>query len=555
MLGSVLWMRGDRAGGLRRRKSSRAAPEWVAAMPIELRSTIELGETLGSGLTAEVVAATRTSDGRQLAIKVIDKRRLKPRTLELTMQEVKVLRRVSHPNIVNLLAAYEEPDWLFLVLERCRGGELFRAIADRHHYTEDTAKTIAVRIAHAIMHLHSLGVMHRDLKPENVLLVDEGDASDVKLCDFGMAKLFDHAHTVQPPEPAGDFQPGQGPPGAALQDGGTISVAAARSPGALPPAVRCGSPASSSPAAAFGPRPPSLSPPRSVGAPAAAVGSPRTDLATSSILLGSPRSARVMNLPEHPRAVLPSSVSAWSAAVGRPLSGHSSSADGGPRLPPALPPASPPLRPSRRIGPLLSTIDLDDCPPQPSVAAAAGSALEPGATARGVPAGAAPALRRTSTVCGSAHYVAPEVLARELYSFKADWYSFGAFLHALLAGEFPPETGRGATEPPELTAAAWDDVSADARDAVRALLHPLPALRADGTAFFRSRWVSGSLTEQPGAAQLTRARTALRSVAPGSWKQRRSAGPSRRPSPSPEDGAAAISATTARAAIAADKEA
>lgn len=79
---------------------------------------------------------------------------------------------------------------MYLLLERCEGGELFVRLQDKHHYDENGARTIGIRVAETLQYLHSLGIMHRDLKPENILLLSKDDDLDIKLCDFGMCKMF-----------------------------------------------------------------------------------------------------------------------------------------------------------------------------------------------------------------------------------------------------------------------------------------------------------------------------------------------------------------------------
>ncbi|KXZ51209.1 hypothetical protein GPECTOR_13g696 [Gonium pectorale] len=105
-------------------------------------------------------------------------------------QEVAVLSRCRHPNIVTLLAACLQPPRFCLVLERCetsldkllygRPGELL---------TMEQVLSIAVDVAHSLEYLHPT-VMHRDLKPANVLINHPGTPHMVaKVSDFGLSRL------------------------------------------------------------------------------------------------------------------------------------------------------------------------------------------------------------------------------------------------------------------------------------------------------------------------------------------------------------------------------
>ena len=58
--------------------------------------------------------------------------------------------------------------------------------------SEEEASVLVRKIMSAVAHMHSLDVIHRDLKPENLLLTAEGKDAEVKLIDFGLAKVTLH---------------------------------------------------------------------------------------------------------------------------------------------------------------------------------------------------------------------------------------------------------------------------------------------------------------------------------------------------------------------------
>jgi calcium/calmodulin-dependent protein kinase I len=105
--------------------------------------------------------------------------------------EVHILKSVNNPNIVELLDVYEDDENVYLVMELLTGGELFDRIVNKYPngYSEKTASILIKKIVSSIQYLHKLGVVHRDLKPENLLYASEDNDSDIKITDFGLAKI------------------------------------------------------------------------------------------------------------------------------------------------------------------------------------------------------------------------------------------------------------------------------------------------------------------------------------------------------------------------------
>jgi len=104
--------------------------------------------------------------------------------------------RANNPYCVKLYDVYETAEEVQLVLELLPGFDLFGRIIERLNdgksvpYTDREAAIIVKRVALAVQHLHSKGIIHRDLKPENILMVSEDDDLEIKVGDFGLAKLF-----------------------------------------------------------------------------------------------------------------------------------------------------------------------------------------------------------------------------------------------------------------------------------------------------------------------------------------------------------------------------
>ena len=93
---------------------------------------------------------------------------------------------LDHPNIVKYYETYESPNYLYLVMEYCQGGELFKKLTENHsQFTELSAARIMQSLLLAVNYLHSKGIAHRDLKPENVMFASD---DRIKIIDFGLSK-------------------------------------------------------------------------------------------------------------------------------------------------------------------------------------------------------------------------------------------------------------------------------------------------------------------------------------------------------------------------------
>jgi serine/threonine protein kinase len=127
---------------------------------------------LGEGTFAKVRRAIRKRDGKAFAVKSITKTKINehPRNLRALGQEIAALRRLNHPNVIQLYEVYESESCVHLVLEYLRGGELFQRLKSKGIYSEKDAILAAKCFLEALEHCHSYNIIHRDLKPENLIL-------------------------------------------------------------------------------------------------------------------------------------------------------------------------------------------------------------------------------------------------------------------------------------------------------------------------------------------------------------------------------------------------
>ncbi|XP_078275586.1 calcium/calmodulin-dependent protein kinase type 1D-like isoform X3 [Rhinoraja longicauda] len=140
------------------------------------------------GAFSEVVMAKERTSGKMFAIKCIPKKALKGKENSIE-NEIAVLRRIKHENIVALEDIYESPNHLYLVMQLVSGGELFDRIVEKGFYTEKDASTLIRQVLNAVQYLHKMCIVHRDLKPENLLYFSADEESKIMISDFGLSKM------------------------------------------------------------------------------------------------------------------------------------------------------------------------------------------------------------------------------------------------------------------------------------------------------------------------------------------------------------------------------
>lgn len=111
-------------------------------------------------------------------------------TLEEIRAEIEYLKDLDHPYIVKCIETFEHSGNVFIVMERCFGGDLFA----RDPYSEKEASRIVSQILSAVAYMHSRNIIHRDLKFENIMFESTYPDSPVKIIDFGLAKKHSDKH-------------------------------------------------------------------------------------------------------------------------------------------------------------------------------------------------------------------------------------------------------------------------------------------------------------------------------------------------------------------------
>jgi hypothetical protein len=155
---------------------------------------LEIRSLVGRGGMGVVFRARHKALDRDVALKVLPASVAADRAFADRFQrEARALAKLQHPNIVavhDFGRTDEGPDGLFwLVMEFVDGANIRQAMKAGQIGPKE-ALAIVPQICDALQYAHEHGVVHRDIKPENVLLDKTGR---VKVADFGLAKLMDHA--------------------------------------------------------------------------------------------------------------------------------------------------------------------------------------------------------------------------------------------------------------------------------------------------------------------------------------------------------------------------
>ena len=164
----------------------------------------EIKGNLGKGKFGQVKLGIHKESGKQVAIKIINKKYVEDMEFEQIKSEIDILKIAKHPNIIKLYDVFENEKYIYIIMEYCPGGDLFSYIEKRDFkIKEERAAEIIHKLCTAVYFLHQYGIVHRDLKPENILMMDQTDNADIRLVDFGLGKMLGPGEKCD--EPFGTF--------------------------------------------------------------------------------------------------------------------------------------------------------------------------------------------------------------------------------------------------------------------------------------------------------------------------------------------------------------
>ena len=154
----------------------------------------EVLRQLGKGGYGKVYEVKNKKTGEIRACKHLSK--LSVKNLEKFEREINILIKTDHPHIIKLYEFFESQRSLYLIMEQCKGGEVFDRIIEhiqkKKMYSEKDAAYMFRQVMSAIEYCHNQGICHRDLKPENLLYLNDGNENEnpIKVIDFGLSQIF-----------------------------------------------------------------------------------------------------------------------------------------------------------------------------------------------------------------------------------------------------------------------------------------------------------------------------------------------------------------------------
>lgn len=157
----------------------------------------EIIKNLGDGGFGQVKLGRHRETKLERAIKCIPLSKIDKNKINKLMEEVNILKKLDHPNIIKVFEVYQDERYLNIVTELCTGGELFDRIKELDYFSENQAAKYLFDITSAIKYCHEVGIVHRDLKPENLLLENTSTIARLKLIDFGTSQEFDRKHKMK----------------------------------------------------------------------------------------------------------------------------------------------------------------------------------------------------------------------------------------------------------------------------------------------------------------------------------------------------------------------
>ncbi len=150
---------------------------------------------IGKGAFGKVTLGINKLTGKHVAIKTIDKSYMKDDfSRKKVFQEVYILKKIRHANVIRLLEVFEGPKQLFIVMEYASGGDLLKYVKKKGRLSEPEARGILRQILFGLGHIHARGVLHRDIKLDNILMDADGS---VKICDFGVSKIITKGESIR----------------------------------------------------------------------------------------------------------------------------------------------------------------------------------------------------------------------------------------------------------------------------------------------------------------------------------------------------------------------
>ena len=168
----------------------------------DIRKEFKFLKPLGGGHFGTVRRAYRRSDKEPyhyFAIKSISIKNMAQKEYDDLVREVDIISHLDHPNIIKFYETYHDECFFHIVMELCKGKEVFDNICNQGFLKPNKVQNIIYKVLLAISHCHNMGITHRDLKPENILFESLKPDAEIKLIDFGLSRKYSKSekmHTI-----------------------------------------------------------------------------------------------------------------------------------------------------------------------------------------------------------------------------------------------------------------------------------------------------------------------------------------------------------------------
>ena len=158
---------------------------------LRIEEFFEFKEKIGAGHFGVVKKCIEKSSGKEYAVKIMNKNKIKEKDLNFLIQERNYMCLIKHPNIVSLVKDFEDEKCIYFVMEYFKGGDLSKYLHKIRETKEKSLERISAKIikiiAQGVEYLNQFGIVHRDLKPENIVFEVEDDIKSIKIIDLGVA--------------------------------------------------------------------------------------------------------------------------------------------------------------------------------------------------------------------------------------------------------------------------------------------------------------------------------------------------------------------------------
>ena len=163
-------------------------------------------DKIGKGSFGEVYLTTKKGTNKIFATKKMQKSIvLQPKVKKFFNNEISILQKIEHPNIIKLYEIKQKINNYYLIFEYCNGGSLLNALEKykkkyQSPFTQEIVQYIMNQVVSGLRYLHNLKILHRDIKLDNILLNYENDEdsknlnllkSNIKIIDFGFARYLE----------------------------------------------------------------------------------------------------------------------------------------------------------------------------------------------------------------------------------------------------------------------------------------------------------------------------------------------------------------------------